>query len=521
MDRNYINVLDYSESDLLALLRNNNHLVRELSNYSFLRQTNSIYVDLSYDDCIKSNYIAFQNPAYSNKWWFAWIDEVIYKGDKNCEITYTIDAWSTFYNDITKQSCYVLREHVANDTIGANTEPEDLAVDEVICEHLEYDTSYDEYYWVGVLTNYDPYTQSNYPTPFTQATKNIFAKKLVLFDTTYTDENYQNDGLIALGLFLQKTNADGKADEIDSVFFIPSAGIHVPSLESHTITATDYVYYTMDNLSEGGATIQQWNHTMSKHYTFTGYTPKNNKCFCYPYNYLYVTNNQGNFGVFKYEDFSTSNVNFKNEFSISIGGSGKIYPLNYKGMSDYDSSIPLPKYPTIAYSSDAFINWCTQNAVNVPSQLFNTGISIGQSVTSGNYKEGVTSGLGTALDLIGKFYKASLLPDSTSGQNTGDIDFLAGRNTFCYRCMRAKNEYIRIIDDFFTRYGYKINRLKVPATNSRTYWNYIQISSDSNIGYGNVPDKYMTTINEACRRGTTIWHNHGQIGHFDLTNSIV
>ena len=34
-------------------------------------------------------------------------------------------------------------------------------------------------------------------------------------------------------------------------------------------------------------------HNISKVHSFSDYTPRNNKCFCYPYNYLYVTNNAG------------------------------------------------------------------------------------------------------------------------------------------------------------------------------------------------------------------------------------
>lgn len=64
----------------------------------------------------------------------------------------------------------------------------------------------------------------------------------------------------------------------------------------------------------------------------------------------------------------------------------------------------------------------------------------------------------------------------------------------------SKNEYIKIIDDYFTRYGYKVNSLKKPNTIGRTIFNYIEIESTSEIGYGEVPSKAMDIINNACRK---------------------
>lgn len=41
------------------------------------------------------------------------------------------------------------------------------------------------------------------------------------------------------------------------------------------------------------------------------------------------------------------------------------------------------------------------------------------------------------------------------------------------------------------------------------------------MGTGDVPSKYMDIINNACRRGVTIWHNHDNIGNYNLDNTIV
>lgn len=49
----------------------------------------------------------------------------------------------------------------------------------------------------------------------------------------------------------------------------------------------------------------------------------------------------------------------------------------------------------------------------------------------------------------------------------------------------------------------------------------MEIGPKEEIGHGSVPTKYMETINNACRKGVTIWHNHANIGNFALSNTIV
>lgn len=69
--------------------------------------------------------------------------------------------------------------------------------------------------------------------------------------------------------------------------------------------------------------------------------------------------------------------------------------------------------------------------------------------------------------------------------------------------------------------GYKINRVKTPNITGRTYWNYVEIGSSEDIGYGDVPSNFMEIINNACRKGVTIWHNHSNVGNFNLDNTII
>lgn len=195
LDREYNNVLSYSENDMLSLCQSNDHLVASALNYQFIRPTGTIMTQFTYAQCLQANYIAFQNPDYSNKWFFAWIDDVIYKGNKNTELTFTIDAWSTWYGKWTPRACFINRHHVNDDTIGLHTIPENLDVGEVIQEGAEIeDEVYNNTlsYYIAISSNYTikdgsdgnelmPADKGSQYDGITVYDNNIFGSKIFLF----------------------------------------------------------------------------------------------------------------------------------------------------------------------------------------------------------------------------------------------------------------------------------------------------------------------------------------------------
>lgn len=175
----------------------------------------------------------------------------------------------------------------------------------------------------------------------------------------------------------------------------------------------------------------------------------------------------------------------------------------------------------VGWSADSYTNWLTQNAVNIPTKLAFDSFNIAQQYAKGDVIGATVNVAQEIAGQIGAFYSASLLPNIQGGGNNGNVVFGANKNCFTFRKMRAKTEYLKIIDDYFTRFGYAIKSLELPNITGRRYWNYVEIGASEEIGYGEVPAKYMDTINNACRRGVTIWHNHENVGNYSLNNSIV
>ena len=340
------------------------------------------------------------------------------------------------------------------------------------------------------------------------------------------------DSIVQFIMFLEVVNKDSHTGDISIVYMVPKNLFDVQTdLTQHRgyyqldpTHSVPFDYYAPKQKND----IERDSKVISKTHSFNNITIKNNKCYTYPYNYLYVTNNVGNENILKYEDFSTQDITFDLEFAISVGCTGRMVPKNYKNItSNYNESLIVGKFPTCSWSSDAYTNWLSQNAVNISTQMTNIGIDAVSSVgalATGNVAGAVSGAISTSnsvASLIGQFYQASLLPAIKQGSNNADINYLANKNKVQFYHMRAKNEYLEIIDNYFSRFGYKINTVKNPNITGRTYWNYLEIGGTEEIGYGEAPSTAMQVINGACRKGVTIWHNHSNIGNFNLTNSIV
>lgn len=515
MDKNYVNVLSYSEEQMLQLCQSQDHLVAIANDYSFIRNKGSISTNFSYSDALKSNYIAFQNKDYSNKWFFAFIDDIIYNGEQNTEIKYTIDSWSTWYSYWKVKTCFVNREHVNDDTIGLHTVPENLDVGEVIEESYEgfpiisSESDKNQFYYAFECT-YNPYTEKDF-IGMSKINGSLSGAWIFLFKA------YSGSiGLPEIHNFISDINTAGKIESLKNVYILPKYLVDaIGTTEYHKSGVAAYTFYLLND-SDSSKTIP-YNFKVVRKYN--DFTPKNNKCFCYPYNYMLISNNVGNYNIYKYEDFILDGEINENpiveiECAVSIGGSIRLVPKGYKNIdSNYDESLSLSKFPSCSWSSDSFTNWLTQNGVNIATSI----VSTAASVASGN----IASTAGNIANIIGQFYQASLLPSISGGNNTGDVNFSARSNIFSFHHMRAKKEYLEIIDNYFTRFGYAIKCLTSPNITGRKYWNYVEIGSSEEIGYGEVPSNYMDQINNACRKGVTIWHDHSNLGNYGLNNSIV
>lgn len=298
IDKEYNNVLSYSEQDMLNLLRSQGHLIAEANNYSFIRPTGSIMAGFTYAQCLQANYIAFQNPNYSNKWFFAWVDDVIYKGDKNNEITFTIDAWSTWFDYWTKKVCFINRQHVLDDTIGLHTVPENLDVGQIVSDFEDTinELGSESFFYFVIGSNYNPSNQMR------NAGVGMYAdypQGCLWFAWLVNRYNYAST-INNISQWIYDITVQQHANDIQVMFALPYQAFNLTG----DIDETSHLVIN----GKGKKVDEIVTYSKTTFSSFNDYQPKNNKMFVYPYSFCRITNNMGSYNDYKIEDFHELDV---------------------------------------------------------------------------------------------------------------------------------------------------------------------------------------------------------------------
>ena len=314
---------------------------------------------------------------------------------------------------------------------------------------------------------------------------------------------------------------DGKSakDAIVSIFVAPSSCF----TDAFDNSPQDFQYSNHPSMTHSETdTVSKPSNTIGS------YTPRNNKLLCFPFRYLQASNNSGEVVTYKYEDFPNNSMEFGFRYALTSGGSGRIFPNNYKGRShNYDEGINLGKLPVGSWQSDLYVNWMTQNAINIPLSLAtsaaDTLIGVAGGVASGkpaNTVSSITGGISSIGGTISQIYEHSLQPPQAEGNVcNGDTNYVYSMTGIFFNHMCIKPEYARIADDFMDMFGYATHRVKTPNTAHRQNWWYTK-TIDCNIT-GNVPNDYLNEIKQAYNSGITFWRNPSNFLNYSVSNGIV
>lgn len=484
-------------------------------NCTYLRKEGIIRYPKNIDTLLRYNYVMYKNNNFSDKWFYAFIEKMEFINPNMTEIKIKTDVFQTWQFQIQYKKCFVEREHVNDDTIGLHTIPEGLETGDYIVEGST-EANYSSAHAV-IAATYDIVHE----TGGGALINGIYQASVFYLIRGEIIANAEQTIKTILGKF---DNA-GKADSIIGIFMVPDELTKYDTITNWDTFDSGFIYsqYKILNHQFLNSTASQdmGVTTITKPYsTVDGYTPKNNKLFVYPYKVLLGTNNQGSSAEYRYEFFSTSNCTFQTNGCISPGCSIKTRPKNYKGKSEnFEEGLISGKYPIGSYNSDLYINWLTQNAVNIGVGIVGSGVSIAAGAITGN-PIGVASGIVGIGQSLGQIYEHSKIPPQARGNtNAGDVTYTLEKCNFTFNKLTIKNEYAKIIDQFFSMYGYKVNTVKVPNINGRSNWNYVK-TIDCNIE-GNIPQDDLIELKSLFNKGLTLWHNPSTFLDYSQSNNIV
>lgn len=505
--------------------------------FSYQEKDNKIRVPCQFDEINgKVNYVMYQNTAYSNKWFYAFIVDMKYISDGVTEIYIKTDVMQTWFFDYELKSCFVEREHTDDDTIGKNTIPEGLETGEYICNKTIHDKSMESTCYIVAST---VSLTSGADSGLKMYNGVINGWYYYYFNTLDEVEEILSD------LAELRTN-----DSIVSIFIMPK--LYVFKGDSNLLIQNHIPKqnYWSEFSEDGFGT----NEKIYKPSNVNGYTPFNNKLLTYPYSYLLMDNNSGASAVYHYELFEENAeeenlCDFVMYGAVTPGGSIRLVPLGYAGVDGENNNHGLTggKFPVCGWQSDYYTNWLTQNALNIEVQResieltglqsalnnsIDTGIGAGSSVGGKNY----LGAIGTAAKgLINSYFigaqqlnqikgitamkeiHAFQSPTVSGNLNSGDVNFVRGNIRFSAYQMSIKEEYARIIDNYFSMYGYQTNRVKYPNKNHRSrYWYTKTVGCDIS---GSIPNEDMQLIKNCYDNGITFWKNPSEVGTYTNQNN--
>lgn len=467
----------------------------------------------NYYDC---NYMAFQNEAYGEMWFFAFIHTVEYINSYCTEISFELDVMQSFMWNYELRECYVVREHSLTDLVGDSLTPEN--VPDFPMRYAENKRSgwFNKNYFV-LVTSFDMAHVSDWRRYPTYSINDGMPTGAQL---TFID----SDDVQTIVDTMQLIANNGAMDGVVTAFLFPKA------LCGSALTFGLDSSYSIENGDD-----------------LNGYSPANNKLFTYPFTSIIV--DTGNVQqVYKQELFKKVSNNL---FAVTFTVQGVlsaipqviVKPLDYDIPEDEifpytDSSkiIVMENFPIVHLTGDNYANWWGQNGFAIAGSMAVDVAKIVGGISLTGASEGLDRGKGVkwavegAGDIMGQ--TANVLTNMhtppTSLQSSNGYGLYATGNRDIYvRVLMPTGEGARIVDDYFTMWGYNCSKIKVPNIRNyntcRPHFNYIKCREMSfhwelftSEGKGtSVPQRYMNKIMSIYQNGVTFWKNPEEVGRYE------
>lgn len=452
-----------------------------------IRPGQPVRIPCNVADIFDCNYVAFQNTNFSEKWIYAFITAIRYVNANMCEFDYEIDIYQTWEHSFQFQPCFVVREHALRDEPGDNLMEENLELGEYT---FSEGTNTRMFVQLSMLMSatVDKFGVDTAGGMYAGIYSGLYMTEFEIPD----DLNKVIDGLVS----------DSKGDAIVSITMFPTRFVQSQGAsKAHT---ENFVVPRRNSATD----------------TIDGYRPKNRKLLTYPYNFLYCTNLAGVTANFQYEYFKQDvpGCNFNISCDMSPNPTAMCVPINYKGIEqNWNEKITMDGFPQCAWATDTYKAWLAQNGSSTAITTMGNAFSGVANLLSGNFGGAVGSALSIA-QTVAKVKATEALPPQGHGA-AGNSSLIANqvKDFWFYRCT-IREEYARIIDEYFSMFGYATHRVKNPNTGGRNAWNYVETKNA--IVKGDVPDYAARKMEDILNNGVTFWHVN-DIGNYTLDNRIV
>ena len=508
-------------------------LSNKYEHINIIRRDSDLILKGVNENLTQCNYLMYQNADISNKWYFAFIDNVQYNSLNSVIISHTIDVWQTYQFDITYYKNLILRSHVAKstDTVGRWLAPEPINVaPEFERKHNVFnDLSWTPQYVLHSTSVFNNTTKKyEYKGNGTGAT---LSAEYGIFVNNDDDVQtvVKKYGKLSAAEALKSNDDDEYSNWISDLLTGQTIDKAVKLISTTSISQLQdhrdelIGLYAIPSWVHDGSNKYATNAITSKSVSVTlptstlacGYAPRNKKMLsslCKAYLFY----NENGFKLpLKPELFTSGSPSFTvkstelstNGFILQIGSyadyTAKTNKISYRceNRLGYDANTGLDKVLNTLTSAVGVVN-----AVgSVASQAF--AGNVGGSV------QGAVGAVQQSINMID-----ALGQRGVSTGESGDIMSITEKRAMpVFADVSPTEAQCRYIDDYLDVYGYAINEIgKISSyMKNRSNWNYIQVAN-CNIKVS-APNDDVNKLKQMFESGVTIWHKN--FGDYDQTNN--
>lgn len=523
IDPNYVNTLRWQNAAAQQTFFHTTYTpAAVLTALSYQRVTKGVIrVQLPVGQLNTVNYMAFLNSDLNNKWFYAFVTRVEYVNNITSDIYYELDYVQSYYFDTPFLNCFVEREHVADDTRGLHTlnEPININALKAYNRHKKLFTT-----WYICLYQSEEGAGSQLEGKMLISRVGAMPSACKLYahkmenaaDYTHFQEwlvQHTSDKETVINMFLYPAELTHYINEVDGV-----------------------TYWSLIDVAQ----------TIQFPTQVDGYTPKNNKVLTYPFCYLSVDNGEVA-NIYKYEDFEITQQT-GNAMQFIIEGCPTstptitLAPTNYKASGNsqcYEERLQMQQLPQVAFPIDSYRAWLAQTESTRMNKVISSGLtSAGSMAMTGATLGSAVPGIGTAAGaaagalvgaitgavggMISNAYaesEAENMKNHVSGASMSSMAIAGSKFGYTFKWMGVRAEQAKVIDDFFTMFGYQVNEVKHPDIYTRPHWNYLKTNGCA--FSGSAPAEAVQALKRIHDRGITYWADHSEIGNYSLNNAPV
>lgn len=430
-------------------------------------------VEKNAEDLYACNYMRFKNTAFGSKYFYAFITNVEYVNNAVSEITYEIDIMQTWHFEYQLGKCFVERETSATDQIGDHLLPEPIDPGEPVC----YGVTAAGFNETGIaLTVVGDQAHGH-------AMEGLFS------GCAMHVEPFTAEGVAQMDYWITHYNAD----EVVCLYMVP------------------YAFYDAESSGYAPTSISK---TVSKPTTIAGFVPNNKKLLTYPYSFLAV-DVLNDSQIYKYELFKGSGevCTFVCKGTVMGAPSVIIVPDDYEvnQTTGYTHQIVMGGYPMCAFAVDTYKQWLAANGTyNMMSMMGSAGTILTSAVAQ-NYVGMAAGAVGMASAIMHDRVE-SQKANTARGSVTSNVNVASQTKDVYFKQMGLNAEKAHAVDEFFSRYGYTCERVKVPNRAVRKRWTYTKTKGC--VVKGNVPADDLKRIADVFDHGVTFWTSLAEVGEY-------